>query len=204
MSKTKCVLFDIGGVLVEWHMSWITLEISKRFDIEESNLTSAFDKYLKQLDSGKITEKIFWEYIANETNSPLLTDTDESLWDTYFRKNAKPDDAVKKISTSLKQRGFSIGIISNIEKITHQIVEDWDILEHFDYKFMSYEIGCSKPDLEIYEHVIEHLPFSKNELLFIDDKKSNVESAKMCGIDSIHFTSLRDLEISLNSLGLCC
>ena len=202
MSEIKCVLFDIGGVLVEWHMSWITSEISERFDIEESKLISAFDKHLKKLDSGKINEKIFWDYIANETNSSLLTKTDESLWNTYFRKNAKPNDEVKKISTSLKQQGFSIGIISNIEKVTHQIVEDWNILENFDYKFMSYEIGYSKPDLEIYEYVLKHLPFSKNELLFIDDKKTNVESAMKCGIHSLHYTSLSDLKISLNSLGL--
>jgi len=198
MSKTKCVLFDIGGVLVDWHMSWITSEVSKRFDIKEDLIISAFDEHLPKLDSGKIEESNFWYNVATDTESDLLKNTQESLWDTYFRKNAIPNSDVQKLSVDLKNNGFTIGIISNIEKVTHGVVDDWDMLSHFEHKFMSYQIGFSKPDPRIYEHVIEKLPFSADELLFIDDKPSNVESAKNCGIESIHFTNFDNLKSSLN------
>ena len=197
MTKTKCVLFDIGGVLVDWHMSWITSEISKRFDIKEDLIILAFDKYLPKLDSGKINESDFWQNIATDTESDLLKNNNESLWDTYFRKNAIPKPDVKKLSIDLKNNGFTIGIISNIEKVTHGVVDDWDILSHFEHKFMSYQIGFSKPDPRIYEYVIDKLPYSPDELLFIDDKPSNVESAKNCGIESIHFTNFDNLQSSL-------
>lgn len=198
MTKIKCVLFDIGGVLVDWHMSWITSEIAKQFDIKENLITSAFDKHLSELDSGKIDESNFWRSIAIETKSDLLKNNKESLWDTYFRKNAVPKTDVKKLSIDLKQNGFAIGIISNIEKVTHGVVSDWNLLSHFEYQFMSYQIGFSKPDPRIYEHVIQKLPYSADELLFIDDKQSNVESAENCGMASVHFTSLDDLQSSLN------
>ena len=198
MTKTKCVLFDIGGVLVDWHMSWITSEVSKRFDIKEDLIISAFDEHLPKLDSGKIEESNFWYNVATDTESDLLKNTQESLWDTYFRKNAIPNSDVQKLSVDLKNNGFTIGIISNIEKVTHGVVDDWDMLSHFEHKFMSYQIGFSKPDPRIYEHVIEKLPFSADELLFIDDKPSNVESAKNCGIESIHFTNFDNLKSSLN------
>ena len=197
MTKTKFVLFDIGGVLVDWHMSWITSEISKRFDIKEDLIILAFDKYLPKLDSGKINESNFWQNIATDTESDLLKNNNESLWDTYFRKNAIPKPDVKKLSIDLKNNGFTIGIISNIEKVTHGVVDDWDMLSHFEHKFMSYQIGFSKPDPRIYEYVIDKLPYSPDELLFIDDKPSNVESAKNCGIESIHFTNFDNLQSSL-------
>ncbi|WP_428325702.1 HAD family hydrolase [Nitrosopumilus sp.] len=197
MTKTKCVLFDIGGVLVDWHMSWITSEVSKRFGIKEDLIVDAFDKHLSKLDSGKIHESDFWYNVAVDTESDLLKNNKESLWDTYFRKNAIPNPDVKKLSINLKQNGFTIGIISNIEKVTHTVVDDWDMLSHFEHKFMSYQIGFSKPDPRIYEHVIQKLPYSADELLFIDDKPSNVESAKNCGMPSIHFTDLDNLQSSL-------
>ena len=72
MTKTKCILFDIGGVLVDWHMSWITSEISKRFDIKEDLIVNSFDKHLPKLDSGKIDESDFWQNVAVDTESDLL------------------------------------------------------------------------------------------------------------------------------------
>ena len=198
MVKIKCILFDIGGVLVDWHMSWITAEVSKRFDINENMLISAFDKHLPKLDSGKIDESNFWNNVGIDTDSDLLKNNKESLWNTYFRKNAIPNHDVKKLSMDLKENGFDIGIISNIEKITHTVVEDWDMLSHFKHKFMSYQIGFSKPDPRIYEHVIQKLPYTEDELLFIDDKLPNVESAKNSGMSSIHFINLENLKSSLN------
>ena len=198
MTKTKCILFDIGGVLVDWHMSWITSEVSKRFDIKEDLIISAFDEHLPKLDSGKIDELDFWHNIGIDTQSDLLQNNKESLWDTYFRKNAIPNHTVKKLSIDLKNNGFVIGIISNIEKVTHAVVDDWDMISHFEHKFMSYQIGFSKPDPRIYEHVIEKLPYSSDELLFIDDKLSNIKSAENCGIQSVHFTNLSNLQSSLN------
>ena len=202
MSQIKCVLFDIGGVLVDWHMSWITKEVSDRFGIEEEKIIDAFDVYLNKLDSGEIEESSFWKYVATHTDSIILQENSESLWNTYFRKNAKPNQHVKNLSTLLKENGYTIGIISNIEKVTHNVVEDWNIIEHFEHKFMSYQIGHSKPDSRIYEHVIEHLSFEKHEMLFIDDKLSNVESAQECGIASIHFTGLDNLKSSLKGFNV--
>lgn len=202
MAQIKCILFDIGGVLVDWHMSWITKEISDRFEIPEQKIIDAFNNYLEQLDSGKIEEPDFWKLVADYTDSSLLQNNSESLWDTYFRKNAKPNQKVKDLSIALQKNGFTIGIISNIEKVTHNVVEDWNMLEHFEHKFMSYQIGYSKPDSRIYQHVIKHLPFEEHEMLFIDDKISNVESAQDCGISSIQFIGLDDLKSSLEKFNV--
>ncbi len=203
MTQIKCILFDIGGVLVDWHQSWITKEVSDRFEVNEEKLIDAFDKYLIQLDSGKIDEPLFWKYVADHTgSSSLLQNSSESLWTTYFRKNAEPNQDVQNLAASLRENGFTIGIISNIEKVTHDVVEDWKMLEHFEYKFMSYQIGHSKPDSRVYKHVIEHLPFKEHEMLFIDDKLSNVESAQECGISSIQFIGLDDLKSSLKKFNL--
>ena len=202
MSEIKCVLFDIGGVLVDWHMSWITSEVSKRFEINENMLSDVFSKHLHNLDSGNVQEKTFWDKIADDVNSHTLKENTESLWNTYFRKNAKPNQDVINLAKTIRENSYTMGIISNIEEITHRVVEDWNVLEHFEHKFMSYQIGFSKPDSRIYEHVIERLPFDPTQMIFIDDKAPNVEAAKRSRINAIHFTGFSELVESLSGYDL--
>lgn len=202
MSEIKCVLFDIGGVLVDWHMSWITSEVSKRFEINEDILSDAFSKHLHELDSGKIQETTFWNKIADDVNSAPLKENTESLWNTYFRKNAKPNQDIINLAKTISENSYTMGIISNIEEITHRVVDDWNVLEPFEHKFMSYRIGFSKPDSRIYEHVIQRLPFDPPQMIFIDDKESNVEAAKRSRIKAIHFTGFPELIKSLSRYGL--
>ena len=201
MTKIKCVLFDIGGVLVNWHMSWITSEVSKRFGIKEENVIESFGKYLHELDCGKINEKLFWKKIAHDTNSEHLAQTTESLWNTYFTKNAKINYDVLTLVKQIKE-SYTLGIISNIEEITHKIIRDWKVLDDFKHQFMSYQIGFSKPDSKIYEHTLNSLPYAPQEIIFIDDKPHNIESAQKSGIHAIHFTNNAKLRESIKNLGI--
>jgi putative hydrolase of the HAD superfamily len=202
MYEIKCVLFDIGGVLVDWHMSWITSELSKRFEINEDALIRAFSRHLPALDSGKMDEKMFWQRIASDVNSMPLHTSTESLWDTYFRKNAKLNHDIIDLAKNMRKNSYTLGIISNIEKITHAVVDDWNVLDGFEHKFMSYQIGFSKPDPRIYEHVIERLAFEPSQMIFIDDKEPNVHAAKGFGINAIHFTDFLELRKLLSKYGV--
>ncbi|QUC64953.1 HAD family phosphatase [Nitrosopumilus sp. K4] len=202
MSEIKCILFDIGGVLVDWHMSWITSEVSKRFKIKESLINEGFTNYLHELDSGYIDENTFWRKIADYIGSESLRNNTESLWSTYFSKNAKPNHSIINIAKDLQTNSYTMGIISNIEKITHKIVNDWNVLEPFEHYFMSYQIGFSKPNPKIYEHVLERLPFKPNEVFFIDDKQSNVDAARKFGLKSVLFEDDVLLKKSLDEYGI--
>ncbi len=201
MSGIKCVLFDIGGVLVDWHMSWITSEVSRRFGIDENLISDGFSKYLHDLDSGKIMEKEFWQKIAIDSDSLPLKENTESLWNTYFRKHAKLNHDVINLSKAIGGK-YTTGIISNIEEVTHNVVSDWRVLDDFKHKFMSYEIGFSKPDSRIYKHVIESLPFEAQKMLFIDDREENVKAAIDSGLQAIHFLDYENLKKSLSGFGM--
>jgi len=86
-----------------------------------------------------------------------------------------------------------VGILSNTEFVIFSVIEDLISLEHFKYKFLSYEIGHMKPDVEIYNYVIENTPIPKEEIFFIDDLKTNVESARNAGIDAVQYSDYNSL-----------
>lgn len=187
MSNISCVLFDLGGVVINWDNSWLIREVSRQFQLHENKLSEEFNKNLSSISTGIINEKEFWYNIGNKLHSSELSNLNESLWDTIFRKYASVNQTVLSLSRDLSQKGITVGILSNIEYVVHSVVKDLFSLDHFKYKFLSYEIGYQKPDPEIYFHVIDNIQFPKEELFFIDDLKSNVESAHSVGIDSVQY-----------------
>ena len=194
MAKTSCVLFDLGGVIVNWHNSWFKKEVSEEFQLEEKRVSAEFDKNLASISTGRIGEREFWHVIGKELESSKLLNLDESLLDKIFRKHVSVNEPMIELSRNLFQKGIPIGILSNTEHVTYSAVSELLSLEHFEHKFLSYKIGHLKPEPEIYKHVIDNMPFPKEEIFFIDDLKSNVESARFEGIDAVQYSNFDDLE----------
>ncbi len=193
MGNISCVLFDLGGVIVNWHNSWLTQEISDEFQLPEERLSKEFHKNLPEISTGRMNEKEFWHTIGKELKSQKLMNLEESLLDRIFRKRVSLNNSMIDLSKELSQKGITVGILSNTELVTYSVVEDLISLEHFEHRFLSYKIGHLKPEPEIYRHVIENIPFPKEELFFIDDLKSNVESARSEGIDSVQYFDFDEL-----------
>ncbi len=124
MTNISCVLFDLGGVIVNWHNSWFIQEISKDFQLQEEKLSEEFDKNLRDISTGRINEKKFWHNIGQELESPKLMNLNESLLDKIFRKRVSLNNSVLSLSRNLSQKGVIVGILSNTERVTYSVVED--------------------------------------------------------------------------------
>jgi len=193
MANISCVLFDLGGVIVNWHNSWLIQDVSDEFQLQEEKLSKEFYKNLPEISTGKINEKEFWHTIGKELESKKLMNLNESLLDKIFRKRCSLNNSMISLSKELSQKDITVGILSNTEPASYSVMENLTSLDHFEYKFLSYNIGHLKPEPEIYHHVIDHIPFPKEELFFIDDLKSNVESARSEGIDSVQYNDYDEL-----------
>jgi len=197
MTNVSCVLFDLGNVLVNWHDSWLIAEVSRQFQLSEEKLADEFRKNLTYLACGKIDEREFWHGIGEKLDSSQLSEFPESLLGKIFRKHVTLNESILSLSKKLADNNIPVGILSNTEHVTFSIVEDMFSLDHFKFKFLSYEIGHVKPDPKIYQHVIENIPFPKEKLFFIDDVETNVDSARNAGIDAVQFTSFENLLIEI-------
>lgn len=56
----------------------------------------------------------------------------------------------------------------------------------FDKAYYSHQMGCRKPDLEIYEKMIADSGVFPVNALFIDDIEANVNAAQACGLNVKH------------------
>ena len=193
MANISCVLFDLGGVIVNWHNSWLIQDVSDEFQLQKEKLSKEYYKNLPKIATGKINEKELWNIIGKELKSKKLMNLNESLLDRIFQKHCSLNNSMINLSKELSQKGITVGILSNTEPASYSAIEKLTSLDHFEYKFLSYNIGYLKPNQEIYRHVIDNVPFLKEELFFIDDLKTNVESARVEGIDSVQYTDYNEL-----------
>ena len=79
MERISCVLFDLGGVIVNWHNSWFIKEVSEEFQLEEKRVSVEFDKNLADISTGRINEQEFWYAIGKELESSKLMNLNKSL-----------------------------------------------------------------------------------------------------------------------------
>ena len=175
------ILFDLGGVIINWNDDWLFDEITSQLKQPFEKIKSKYNANLCNLFESKINEREFWDLVLGSDN---IID-DKIISKTFLKKSSINYDFLN-FAKSLKNNNQSIGILSNLTPETSTCI-DKNLLKDFDYFFYSNSIKLSKPNPEIYQHVCDKIP-SKN-ILFIDDKQENLDAAKLFGIETILFTS---------------
>ena len=103
-----------------------------------------------------------------------------------------------KLLSLLKEKGYSLYIISNFHLDAYNRFlkkQDWFTL--FDGAIISAKEKLIKPDLRIYELLLERYQLKADECLFIDDSLNNINACKNVGMDGIHLPDNSKLEEEL-------
>jgi len=197
MNLIRLVLFDIGGVIINWQDSWLYHQVAQKFGIDETKLSKECENEISRLHSGEIQESEFWKTIGGRIDSEELMTNNTSFFYEIFKKEIKLNFEVLSLAKKIKKKGFKIGVLSNLEKSTNLVLNELGIMEDFEFQFLSHKIGFAKPNKRIFEYVIRKIPFEKNEIIFIDDKLSNVNVAKTLGINAIQYSNVKQLHYDL-------
>ncbi len=195
----KNIVFDVGKVLVYFEPDWIMNKLG-------------YDEATKQI----LRKAMFEDPLWNEVDRGVLT-TEELI--AAFAKNAPAyqeeiretylhiGDSIELLphavewASSLKARGYHLYIISNYGEHTWaQTREKMDFMEYMDGAIFSYQYQIIKPDVRIYELLLQKYGLQAEECVFIDDKAENVEGAKQAGYKGIVFTSYEAVKEKLEEL----
>ena len=191
--KNKLILFDWGNI-VESHntgysckRAWNDLFIACGYKGDKDIFNNLSDYNLSAIRNETEFEKVYG-IIKNDFN--LNTNYLEfvKIYKEIFSKIDYYED-VKEYEISLIDKCY-IGILSNLTIFDKKRLDKQVGLKNYDYVFLSFEMGCKKPSIEIYEKVQEALPFDKKDILFIDDRENNIETAKKFGWNTVCATGL--------------
>jgi putative hydrolase of the HAD superfamily len=188
LTGVKNIVFDLGGVL-------ITLDRDnavRRFrEIGLENAEDLLDPYHQrgiflELEEGKLSQEAFYEAIRKEAGKYISDEAIDYGWFGFLKEI--PEYKLEMLE-ELRQRGYRLYLLSN----TNPIVMSWalspafsskgkSLSDYFDKLFLSYQIGCTKPESEIFEELLNKTGIIPAETLFIDDGSANIETGKKLGM----------------------
>ncbi|MDB4348582.1 HAD-IA family hydrolase [bacterium] len=174
------ILFDLGGVIINWNDDWLYDEITSQLKQPFEKIKSKYNANLCSLFESKINESEFWDLVLEKNNI-----IDKKIISKTFSKMSSINYDLLNFAKSLKKNGHTIGILSNLTPETSMCI-DKNQFKDFDYHFYSNSLRMSKPNPEIYQYVCEQIDSKK--ILFVDDKQENLDAAKLFHIDTILFT----------------
>ena len=197
----KCVIFDLGGVIVPLdfqrgyraiapHCSYPTSEISGR--IGATDLVQRFE-------TGRIGSEDFVRELCAALELKINYQEFCELWSSIFLEHSLVPES---LLLALKEN-YRLLLLSNTNPIHFQMLQGaFPMLGHFDRLVLSYEVGALKPSPEIYQETLKYSECAPGECFFTDDIPAYVEGAKKAGIDAVQFESREQIEREMRARGV--
>jgi putative hydrolase of the HAD superfamily len=91
----------------------------------------------------------------------------------------------------LNAQGYATGILSDQSHWLDRLNERDHFFEFFDHVFNSYHMGEGKRNPALFPGIAEQLALSSDEILLVDDMKSNLERAKAAVWQTVHYATRR-------------
>ena len=182
----KYFIFDFGNVLYEVqhnNMIYGLAKLSGNNLIQTANRKELMsDVIYDKFEKGEISRIDFLNYLKNKFEIKASNDEIIEVWDTCliglydFSYNA---------ILEFKKFG-KVALLSNTDEIHHEYFSRQcvDFFKLFDKLYFSHLIHKRKPDLDIYEYVLENSGFLAEETLFIDDLEANIDAARKVGMNT--------------------
>lgn len=203
MAAITTIIFDLGGVLIDWNPKYVFNDTY--FEYEEKReyffnhiCTSDWNE---EQDAGRSIVEATEELIKQ------FPDWEKAIRDFYGRWTdmlGGPINGTVEIFRQLKESGkYRIYALTNWQVGLFDIaLVRYNFLHWFDGRVVSGEEKMRKPFPEFYNLLLNRYNVKAEEALFIDDNLRNVKAAEELGIKSIHFQSAEQMRKELEEAGL--
>ncbi len=198
----KIIMFDLGGVVFEENWEKLNEEFVKKFGISVLIRNSYGLETQEVYDGAIIGKKSMCDVFSEICKINGLKRNIDELCDFYkecYKRNQKINEKVVELIKQLKKR-FKIVCLTDTNNLHFKSHEEQGILDLFDEKFGSHELGMRKKDKQTFKIVLDKLRVKPNEVLFVDDKIVNIESARSARINVIHFVENSQFEKEIRCL----
>ncbi len=152
------------------------------------------------LDHGTITIPEYWARVAADLGLEFGPAQVQRLWAADFRSWISVEPGSIDILHDLFEGGTRLALLSNAGFDFGDAFRRAPFGRYFEQVFVSAELGLLKPDPEIYRHVARELGIEPAEMVFVDNKKVNVDGAESIGVTGHHFTGVPGLRAFLTAL----
>jgi 2-haloacid dehalogenase len=201
VKNIKAVVFDLGGVLIDWNPRHLYRKV---FDNEEEmewflSEICTYDWNVQQ-DAGKLFSVATAELSAKH---PHLSDKIALYYGRWEEMLGGAVEGTPEILSGLKSSGMPLYALTNwSHEAFPAAYQRYEFMKHFDGIVVSGFEKLLKPDHAIYRLLMDRYNINPAEAVYIDDNRQNADAAAELGFHAIHFVSSDQLRKELKSLGL--
>src|SRR5262245_5357563 len=201
-SRFKAVVFDLGGVLIDWNPRYLYRE---RFGGDEA----AMEYFLTHIctpewnvrqDGGRSFEEACGLLSAEH---PQYRDHIEAWFPGFDAMMSGAIQGTVDILAELRAKRTPLYALSNWSAETFPYaLQRFEFLRWFDGLVVSGRIHLMKPDPRIYRHLLDTHRLRAEDLVFIEDAAANTSAAENASAPALRYTTPEALRSDLIRLGL--
>ena len=182
----KNIVLDMGNVLLNYDPNVCLqayVEDEKDRDLIRKELFQGPE--WAQGDLGVITNAERYDGVSRRVSERLHTALRNCV--DHWMMCMKPLPGAKAFCDGLKEKGYHLYLLSNADFTIYDYFPDFVPFSYFDGKLVSADVHIVKPDVRIYQLLMETYGLNPEECLFVDDRMDNVEGAKKAGMQGVQF-----------------
>ena len=195
------VVFDIGGVLLDWSPDYLYADLIPDEEQRKHFLTNVTTPaWNHRQDEGRPWVEAIEELTSLHPQHAEWIQAYDAEW-LKMIKGVFEDTAA--VVTEVRTLGIPTYALTNFSAEKWEVAKDaFPILTTFDGEVVSGVEQAVKPDEKIYRILIERFGLDPARTFYTDDMQYNVDGARAVGLDAERFTGAANLRDQLRSRGL--
>lgn len=200
-SRVGAVVFDLGGVLIDWNPRHLYRRLFDDVAAMEDFLSHVCTvAWNRQHDLGRPFDETVAELAVLFPEHAELIRAFRDRWSEMVA-----GDIGETVDVLAELRGASVPLyaLTNWSAETFPSMRRrFPFLNWFQGVVISGEVGIAKPDVRIFHLLCERYGLEAERLLFVDDSPANVAAARQAGLQGALYTGAGALRSQLLRLGV--
>ncbi|HTR28286.1 MAG TPA: HAD family phosphatase [Puia sp.] len=202
MKNIDTLVFDLGGVLIDWNPTYLYRKIipdKKEREWFLANITTP--DWNEEQDAGRSLQEATELLVRRHPDHEAAI---RAYYDRWTEMLGGPIHETVEIFRELKTRAqLKLYALTNWSAETFPVALDmYEFLHWFDGRLVSGEEKTRKPFPEIYRLLIERFGIVPTRAIYVDDNERNVRPARELGFIGIHFRTPELFREELVGLGV--
>ncbi|QOW09947.1 HAD family phosphatase [Kaistella flava (ex Peng et al. 2021)] len=200
--KIKNIIFDFGGVVMDWDPRYFFKDHFKDDEKMEHFLKNIVtDEWNAEQDRGRTLAEGTEIQVAKHPEWEKEIRAYYDNWTTMLKSDIPHNVAVLRKLEHSKHDLF--GLTNWSAETFPYAFENYDFFKIFNDKIVvSGTEKLIKPDPTIWQVLLDRYKIKAEESVFIDDNAKNIEVAKSLGFICVHIKQHTDLDKELRQLGV--
>ncbi len=202
MPDIKGVVFDLGGVVIDWNPMHLYAKVFEGDEIKAANFlaTICTNEWNARQDAGRDLMAATAERVAQY---PEWAREIRAYYGRWIEMIGGAIPGTSELMRELKDAGLRLFAASNWHCETFaQVRYAYPALNLFEQIALSGEYGVVKPDIRFFHIALNCFAVPAENLIFVDDRGENIEAAAKAGLKGVVFTDAGTLRRDLIALGL--